>query len=154
MRSNRQRMSCNVLLSACPIWREPVTFGGGITMVKGLASFRSGRPARNAPSFSQTSRIRASIEAGSNLLSIMRATSPPRLGAIKINYGCKKPTSLFLSTEQRPRMTHQMTEWLAFFCHSFDFSLNQSLNDSWQVCIEPIFKHRAQGRLDNGLHCR
>ncbi len=32
MRSKRQRMSCSVLLSACPICSEPVTLGGGITM--------------------------------------------------------------------------------------------------------------------------
>ncbi len=32
MRSNRQSMSCSVLLSACPICSEPVTLGGGITM--------------------------------------------------------------------------------------------------------------------------
>src|ERR1044072_238769 len=29
MRSKRQRMSCSVLLSACPMCSEPVTFGGG-----------------------------------------------------------------------------------------------------------------------------
>ena len=28
----RHRMSWRVLLRACPIWREPVTLGGGITM--------------------------------------------------------------------------------------------------------------------------
>ncbi len=33
IRSNRHRMSCRVLLSAWPICREPVTFGGGMTMV-------------------------------------------------------------------------------------------------------------------------
>ena len=32
MRSKRHRMSCSVLLSAWPMWSEPVTFGGGITM--------------------------------------------------------------------------------------------------------------------------
>ena len=33
IRSKRIRMSCKVLLSACPICRLPVTFGGGMTMV-------------------------------------------------------------------------------------------------------------------------
>ena len=47
-------MSCSVLLSAWPICSEPVTFGGGITIVNGSASRRSGRPALNAPASSQT----------------------------------------------------------------------------------------------------
>ena len=33
MRSKRQRMSWSVLLRACPMWSEPVTFGGGMTIV-------------------------------------------------------------------------------------------------------------------------
>ena len=33
IRSNRARMSCKVLLSACPMCSEPVTLGGGITML-------------------------------------------------------------------------------------------------------------------------
>ena len=64
MRSKRQRMSCSVLLSACPMCSEPVTFGGGITMVKGAASLRSGRPALNAPLSSQIRDMRPSISAG------------------------------------------------------------------------------------------
>ena len=43
---------------------EPVTFGGGITMVNGSASRRSGRPALNAPASSQSRDMRASISAG------------------------------------------------------------------------------------------
>ena len=38
------------------MWSEPVTFGGGITIVNGSAARRSGRPARNAPSRSQRFR--------------------------------------------------------------------------------------------------
>ena len=44
MRSKRTSTSCSVLLRACPIWSEPVTFGGGMTMAKGRASARSARP--------------------------------------------------------------------------------------------------------------
>ena len=32
MRSKRTRMSWSVLLSAWPMWSEPVTFGGGMTI--------------------------------------------------------------------------------------------------------------------------
>ena len=64
MRSKRHRMSCSVLFSAWPMCSEPVTFGGGITMVKGLASRRSGRPALNAPASSQTAEMRPSISVG------------------------------------------------------------------------------------------
>ena len=50
---------------------EPVTLGGGMTMVKGSASFRSGR---NSPCPSQWAYQRASIGPGSNVLasSVMR----------------------------------------------------------------------------------
>ncbi|KAI1691739.1 hypothetical protein DdX_21666 [Ditylenchus destructor] len=43
-------MSCSVLSSAWPIWSEPVTFGGGLTIVQGSAPRRSGR---NRPPSSQ-----------------------------------------------------------------------------------------------------
>ena len=46
MRSKRHRMSCSVLLSACPMCSEPVTFGGGMTMRVGLRVRRD--PARPA----------------------------------------------------------------------------------------------------------
>ncbi|OPZ61761.1 MAG: hypothetical protein BWY88_00095 [Synergistetes bacterium ADurb.Bin520] len=36
MRCQRHTMSCSVLSSACPRWRDPVTFGGGMTMQKGF----------------------------------------------------------------------------------------------------------------------
>ena len=42
MRSKRTSMSCSVLLSACPICSEPVTFGGGMTMAKGRALVAAG----------------------------------------------------------------------------------------------------------------
>jgi hypothetical protein len=70
IRSKRHRMSWSVLLRACPMWSEPVTLGGGITMVKGSAERRSSRPARNAPSSSQRAATRASTAAGSKTLSI------------------------------------------------------------------------------------
>ena len=37
MRFQRTRMSWSVLLSAWPMWSEPVTFGGGMTMQYGFA---------------------------------------------------------------------------------------------------------------------
>ena len=46
MRSKRTRMSCSVLLSAWPICSEPVTFGGGMTMVKASAPASAPAPAR------------------------------------------------------------------------------------------------------------
>ena len=49
----RTRMSCRVLLSACPIWSEPVTFGGGMTMEKAGAPGLAPAPARKAPASSQ-----------------------------------------------------------------------------------------------------
>ena len=48
------------------MWRLPVTFGGGITMVNGSASGRSGR---NSPLVSQCRYQRASIGPGSKVLS-------------------------------------------------------------------------------------
>ena len=44
MRRYRTRTSCNVLFSACPICRLPVTLGGGMTMVKGAASRAGSAP--------------------------------------------------------------------------------------------------------------
>ena len=54
---------------------EPVTFGGGITMVNGLASRRSGRPALKAPLSSQRRDMRPSISAGWYFFSIMAVQS-------------------------------------------------------------------------------
>ncbi len=51
MRAKRASTSCSVLLSAWPMWSEPVTFGGGMTMVKvGAAGLSIGA---NAPLASQ-----------------------------------------------------------------------------------------------------
>lgn len=36
MRFQRERMSWRTELRACPIWRDPVTFGGGITREYGM----------------------------------------------------------------------------------------------------------------------
>ncbi len=54
IRCQRVRMSCNVLLNACPMWSEPVTFGGGIMMQK-VSGREALAPARKAPAFSQAS---------------------------------------------------------------------------------------------------
>ena len=51
-RSKRHNMSWIVTLSAWPIWSDPVTFGGGSTMVKGAASGRL--PQRKEPALSQS----------------------------------------------------------------------------------------------------
>src|ERR1700712_2786210 len=59
-------MSWSVLSRAWPICSEPVTFGGGLTMVKGWASGRSGR---KRPFVSQCAYHFASIAAGSKVLS-------------------------------------------------------------------------------------
>src|SRR5271169_686200 len=64
-------MSCKVLLSAWPICRLPVTFGGGITTQNGCADTRSGRPKRNASDASQSAEARPSAAAKSKDLSIM-----------------------------------------------------------------------------------
>ena len=74
MRSKRQRMSWIVLLRACPMWSEPVTFGGGMTIVYGSAPLRSSRPALKASASSQRVEMRASTAEGSNVLSIMMNT--------------------------------------------------------------------------------
>src|SRR5437870_2473909 len=63
-RACRIRMSCSVLSSAWPICSEPVTLGGGITIVNGSASGRAGR---NMPSLSHFAYQRASISAGSKV---------------------------------------------------------------------------------------
>ena len=43
---------------------EPVTLGGGITIVNGRAASRSGRPALKAPACSQACEMRPSISPG------------------------------------------------------------------------------------------
>src|SRR3546814_14947552 len=54
----------SVLSSAWPIWSDPVTLGGGLTIVKGCASGRSGR---NSPLLSQCGYQRASMAEGSKV---------------------------------------------------------------------------------------
>src|SRR5580692_2387042 len=72
-------MSWRVLLSAWPMCRLPVTFGGGMTTQKGCAPARSARPARKAPVSSQSAEARPSAAAKSNDLSIMKFWSATRL---------------------------------------------------------------------------
>ncbi len=55
IRSKRMRMSWMVLSSAWPRCSDPVTFGGGMTMVNGLAPGPAPAPALNAPAFSHAS---------------------------------------------------------------------------------------------------
>ena len=82
------RMSWSVLLSACPIWSEPVTFGGGMTIEKGFAFARSSRPARKACAASQAAEMRASTAAGSKVLSI-RSAQPWRGEARRVGGSTK-----------------------------------------------------------------
>src|SRR5215210_760581 len=65
MRSRRVRTSCSVMSSAWPMCRLPVTLGGGMTMVHGSRSARSGR---NRPALSQCRYQRSSIALGSKVL--------------------------------------------------------------------------------------
>src|SRR5262245_20214117 len=71
IRCQRVKMSISVWSSMCPICKEPVTFGGGITMEKtGPGAFAS---ARKRLSFTQNSAQRPSICCGSYALAISRA---------------------------------------------------------------------------------
>src|SRR5271166_159898 len=79
-------MSCSVLLSAWPICRLPVTFGGGMTTQNGLASLRSGRPDWKAPVSSQKAETRASTAAASNDLSIIEVQASASSG--QLNTDC------------------------------------------------------------------
>ena len=67
IRRQRTNVSCTVNVRACPICRLPVTFGGGIMTVNGVA-FEPGSHAK-LPAFSQPSYSRGSISPGENLLS-------------------------------------------------------------------------------------
>src|SRR5580704_5966085 len=70
MRCQRVRMSISVWSSMCPMCREPVTLGGGITMENtGPGAFTS---ARNSCSLTQNSAQRGSISCGSYALAISR----------------------------------------------------------------------------------
>ena len=48
MRSKRTSTSCSVSFSAWPMWSEPVTLGGGMTMENGSAPGSAPAPARKA----------------------------------------------------------------------------------------------------------
>jgi len=80
MRRQRISTSWSVLSSAWPICRLPVTLGGGIMMVKGLAG--DAGFAEKAPALSQPWYRRCSIAAGSKDLSSM-AASLPRPGVLR-----------------------------------------------------------------------
>ena len=54
-----------MLLSAWPICSEPVTLGGGMTIVYGSASAAAPAPARNASASAQRLAISASTEPAS-----------------------------------------------------------------------------------------
>ena len=92
-RAWRTSTSCNVLSSACPMCSEPVTLGGGLTIVHGSAPGRSGR---NSPSLSQCAYQRNSISAGSKVFgsslmdracshSVLQAEGSPRRASRRCN---------------------------------------------------------------------
>src|SRR5580704_6723427 len=74
MRCQRVRMSISVWSSMCPMCRDPVTLGGGITMENtGPGTFTS---ARNSCSLTQNSAQQGSIRCGSYALAISRGIRP------------------------------------------------------------------------------
>src|SRR5208337_149934 len=81
MRCQRVRMSISVWSSMWPMCRDPVTFGGGITIAKTGPGFAGS--ALNSSSFTQNSAQRGSISFGSYALAISRdiPVGSPRLPA-------------------------------------------------------------------------
>src|ERR1700683_1867692 len=76
----------------CPICREPVTLGGGITMENtGPGALAS---ARNSCSFTQNSAQRGSICCGSYALAISRAIRPDTPGKFLRCRTCERRTEL------------------------------------------------------------
>lgn len=78
IRCQRVRMSCNVLLKACPMCSDPVTLGGGIITQKLSAPGRALAPARKALPSIHFAEIRASAPAASKVFSIGIACIPYR----------------------------------------------------------------------------
>src|SRR5262245_33375105 len=167
MRSNRQRMSCKVMLSAWPIWREPVTFGGGITIVKDPAPLRSGWPARKAPDSSQAAVIRPSTALGSNVLSII-ATVPAETSAQTSRAKCERwqtsgQKASFLENEPgtmllnraRQSFGRRFSQNLLVTAHEpLDLGADEALHHGRQIGVKPSFEHRAQhfaGKLDDRI---
>src|SRR5687768_3733198 len=112
--------------SAWPIWSEPVTLGGGMTMVQGSASARSGR---NRPSFSQCAYQRASISAGSKVLG-----SSVMVGAISGFAAGRHPGGRS-----------------ALAGDPGDLAGDDLLDDAGKVGIEPLLEDRLEHVADDGL---
>src|SRR5260370_39403657 len=77
IRCQRVSTSSMVVMSACPMWSAPVTFGGGIgSEYTGRASRRASL-ARNTPCSSQNAYQRGSTRVGSYALGISGSMCPP-----------------------------------------------------------------------------
>src|SRR3546814_4753479 len=99
------------------MWSEPVTLGGGITIVKGSASGRSGR---NAPELSQCGYQRASMAAGLKVLSSWLVSSvmmPPLLAApVRRGKPFSRPRLAARSEEHTSELQSLMRISYAGFC--------------------------------------
>ena len=141
-RARRMRMSCSVLSSAWPMWSEPVTLGGGMTMVKGSASGRSGR---NRPRVSQCSYHLASIGPGSKVLasSVMEApvsgVLPPSAAAQPASWsGAADHTSASRRGLAPPRNPRNL-------------ALHMLVDHRGQMLVEPLLEQRAEHLADHVL---
>ena len=70
IRSRRMMTSWMVLSSACPTWSDPVTFGGGMTMLNGSPGSSGSawkRPAASQSAYSPASTADGSYAFGSSL---------------------------------------------------------------------------------------
>src|ERR1700729_2178524 len=147
-------MSWSVLLSAWPIWRLPVTFGGGMTTQNGWASARSARPARKAPVSSQSAEARPSAAAKSNDLSIMdfwsaipsetpfkwRRSERRRLRTPQ----AQAPQALSRRGRGRSQRATQVGSLLPPARDPLNFIPDQPLNHRRKVVVQPFLDHRPQ----------
>src|SRR4051812_7147986 len=124
------------------MWSEPVTLGGGMTMVNGSASGRSGR---NRPSASQRAYQRDSISAGSKVLAssviweALAETNPScqrRLASQRV----KGAGGLHPPGPQPP--PGRRLE--AFAGNPCDLAGDQLLDHVGEVAVEPVLEQRLQ----------
>src|ERR1700730_13924548 len=152
-------MSCKVVLSAWPMWREPVMFGGGMTIVNGAAPARSGRPARNAPASCHAEEIRPSTACGSKVFSIIgsfrcraRALGGPA-GAGRVKWerwqtsGQKASTGRG-QTRVAPDLLCEANATARRFLFAardpLDFGSDKALHDARQIVVEPRLEQGTQ----------
>ena len=155
MRSKRTRMSCSVLLSACPMWSEPVTFGGGMTIENGSAPGSAPAPARKAPAFSQRSRI-LRLDAR-RVVGLVEHGGPGCGGGVKLTP--LRPVNRAYGHEARRRSGGRAelpnpwakTALAPAARDPLDLLLNLALDDRGQVVVEPLLQHRLQHLGDDVL---